>query len=62
MDLIKELHQKRAKLDKINYDKIALIAKKEGAKGIEDYRPIALHNSAIKIVAKVLANRITATL
>lgn len=49
-------------MDILNYAKIILIAKKEDPNEVRDYRPIALLNSIIKIVMKVLANRITPVL
>jgi hypothetical protein len=39
-----------------------LIAKKDGAKAVADYRPISLMHSAAKILGKVLATRLASHL
>jgi len=42
----------------LNTSFIALIPKKIGAVNFKDFRPISLHGSVFKILAKVLANRL----
>lgn len=43
-------------LYRINYCTITLIPKKKHSERIGDFRPIALLNNTLKIVAKTLAN------
>jgi len=42
----------------LNYALVALLPKKEGASLVNDFRPISLLNVIIKIITKVLANRL----
>jgi len=49
-------------LQSINGSYITLIPKKDGAMKISDYRPISLLNTSVKIITKVLANRLQAHL
>lgn len=46
MELLNEMLA--ARLDRLNYSNIVLIPKKDGAKHIGDFRPIALLNSTLK--------------
>lgn len=46
------------RMEKINFSIIVLIAKKEGECGVKDYRPIALLNCVMRIISKMLANRL----
>jgi hypothetical protein len=43
----------------LNSANIVLIEKKEGAQSIGDYRPINIMHSISKLLAKILANRLT---
>jgi hypothetical protein len=45
-------------LQSINGSFIALVPKVDGPSRINDYRPISLLNSSIKVIIKVLANRL----
>jgi len=45
-------------LKSINNSHIALIPKKDGAQSVADYRPISLLNTSVKILTKILANRL----
>lgn len=56
--LIEEIFKGISRLDRLNYSVITLIPKKYSLRQIGDYRPIALLNSTIKIVSKILANRL----
>jgi hypothetical protein len=42
----------------LNSANVTLIAKKEGAETIGDYRPISLMHSVAKLVGKIMANRL----
>ena len=46
----------------INATFLALIPKKPGAQEYKDFRPISLVTGIYKIIAKVLANRLTVVL
>lgn len=58
MRLLKEVWRNSARLDCLNFSFITLIPKMEVPECIGDYKPIALLNSLLKILAKVLANRL----
>lgn len=61
MDLIRlmeDISKGTSRLDRINYSVITLIPKKCSPWQIGDYRPIALLNSTIKKVSKILANKL----
>lgn len=45
-------------LKSINNSHIVLIPKKDGPQGVSDYRPISLLNTSIKLLTKLLANRL----
>jgi hypothetical protein len=49
-------------LQSINESYITLIPKKDDASKVNDYRPISLLNSSIKILTKILANRLQSVL
>lgn len=55
-DLVTQVGEGRARLDRINYKKIMLISKKEALTQLGDYRSIALLNSSLKIISKVLTS------
>lgn len=48
-----------ANLERINWASIALIPKAGGPEGPEDYHPISLINSTVKIISKLLAIRLS---
>lgn len=56
--MINEVYRGEARLDNINYSMITLIPKKDQAETIGDFRPIALLNYSIKIITKLLSNRL----
>ena len=45
-------------LRSINNSYIVSIPKKDGPQGVSDYRPISLLNTSIKLLTKLLANRL----
>lgn len=45
-------------LSSINTSHIVLIPKKDGPQRVSDYRPISLLNSSVKLLTKLLANRL----
>jgi hypothetical protein len=45
-------------LQSINGSFIALVPKVDGPSRINDYKPISLLNSSIKVIIKLLANRL----
>lgn len=49
-------------LRSINSSYITLIPKKEGPQGVSDYRPISLLNSSVKLLTKLLVNRLQGTI
>lgn len=49
-------------LESINYSQLFLISKSKAPATVREYRPITLLNSSLKIVSKVLANRLSSLL
>lgn len=47
-----------ANLKSINHSYITLVPKKQYPKNITDFRPISLLNTSLKIITKILANRL----
>lgn len=47
-----------ARLNLVNTANIVLLAKKQDAETLADFRPISLINSVVKIITKLLANRL----
>lgn len=56
--LMKEVFKRPTQVDRLNYVTIVLISKKDKTKVIGDYRLTSLVNSSMKIISKVLANRL----
>lgn len=52
------LHEGTLQLERINYAHVMLIPKKKGATNVGDFRPINVLNVSVKIISKVLANRL----
>lgn len=58
MNLLHELWLGRTRLNKVNYLLITPVPKNNTSKSVGDFRPIALLNSSLKIISKILANRL----
>jgi hypothetical protein len=56
--LCQELAEGEAFLDSINTSLITLIPKKQSPSTVNDYRPISLLNSCLKLLTKLLADRL----
>lgn len=56
--LCEEFYSGEVCLKSINNSHIVLIPKKDGPRRVSDYRPISLLNSSIKLITKLLANRL----
>lgn len=54
--ILNDVFKGEARLDMINYSMITFIPKKEHVKCIREYRPTALLNRTLKIIAKILVN------
>lgn len=57
-ELCSQFHSGNLCLQSINSSFIALIPKKDGAATVNDYRPISLLSCTIKLLTKLLANRL----
>lgn len=60
--LFEEFFSGQICLQSINGSYITLVPKKDGAVKVSDFRPISLLNNSVKIITKVLANRLQAML
>jgi hypothetical protein len=57
-DLIHDFYEEKVSLESINSSFITLIPKVENPTSPSDFRPISLLNSVLKILTKLLANRL----
>jgi len=57
-NLCKDFYNREVCLRSINNSYIVLIPKKNGPQRVADYRPISLLNSSIKLITKLLTNRL----
>jgi hypothetical protein len=57
-NLCDAFYSKQICLQSINGSYITLIPKKDDAMRVSDYRPISLLNTSVKIITKILANRL----
>lgn len=58
VSLLKELHSGEDRLGRINYSQIVHMPKRINSKEVKDYKPIALLNSSLKNISKVLTNKL----
>jgi hypothetical protein len=58
MDLLHNFHQENVELSRINRSYMVLIPKKADAVAVDAFRPISLQNCSIKIIAKILTQRL----
>ena len=56
--LCDQFHSNNCCLQSINSSNITLVPKVEDAKSINDFRPISLLNTTIKVLTKLMANRL----
>jgi hypothetical protein len=56
--LCQDFFHHRANLKSINHSFITLVPKKDNPESVNDFRPISLLNSSIKLISKLLANRL----
>lgn len=59
IQLMEEFYEKGKIVTSLNSSFIILIPKKEMSSALEDYRPVSLINSVYKIIAKILARRLS---
>lgn len=58
MKIIAKFNQGVARLNRFNYIRIILLPKKSNLETISEYKPISLLNRTVKIISKILANRL----
>ena len=56
--LCEEFHQGTLNLESLNYGYITLIPKSRAPESVNDFRPITLLNCCLKLITKILANRL----
>jgi hypothetical protein len=56
--LCQDFFHHHADLKSINHSFITLVPKKDNTESVNDFRPISLLNSSIKLISKLLANRL----
>ena len=60
--LCEDFYQHELKLESINDSYITLVPKKSSPETVNDYRPISLLNSSLKMITKILADRLQRTI
>lgn len=56
--LCRDFFSHHADIKSINSSYITLVPKKDNPEGVNDFRPISLLNSSLKVISKLLANRL----
>lgn len=57
--LLDEIASGMTRVNRLNFSQVVLIPKNNAPSSISDYRPIALINSSIKIIFKIVACRLS---
>ena len=55
---MESLHSGDLHIERLNYAHVVLIQKKSEARKVGDFRPISVLNASMKIISKVLVNRL----
>jgi mannosylglycoprotein endo-beta-mannosidase len=58
LDLLHNFYQGNVQLERINRSYMVLLPKKPGAVAVDAFRPICLQNCSVKIIAKILTQRL----
>jgi hypothetical protein len=57
--MFNEFYNGKLQLERFNFANVILLHKKIGANNLKGFRPISLINCSVKIISKVLANRLS---
>ena len=57
--MFNDFYNRKLQLGRFNFANVILLHKKIGANNLKDFRPISSINFSVKIISKVLANRLS---